>query len=130
MRVSRISCTTHDVLISLLQDQPRQEMSITLPDGSQRKGTSWETSPMDIAKQISQGLADRTVIAKVSYTIYVSVSVFLGYGRTEIDHGTARVLELARNSVQAHVHSWIYNFAECGPRSTLSIHSELIVLMR
>lgn len=55
----------HDVLIPLLQDQPRQEISITLPDGSQRKGTSWETSPMDVAKQISQSLADRVVIAKV-----------------------------------------------------------------
>ncbi len=47
------------------EGQPRQEITITLPDGSQRKGTSWETSPLDIAKGISQGLADRTVIAKV-----------------------------------------------------------------
>ena len=49
-----------------LLEQPRQEISVELPDGSLRKGTSWETSPMDIAKQISQGLADRAVIAKVS----------------------------------------------------------------
>ena len=48
-------------------DQPRQEISVTLKDGSERKGMSWETSPMDIAKQISQGLADRAVIAKVSH---------------------------------------------------------------
>ena len=45
--------------------QPRQEIEITMPDGSKRKGTSWETSPMDIAKEISKGLADRIVIAKV-----------------------------------------------------------------
>ena len=50
-------------------DQPRQEIAITLPDGSQRKGTSWETSPMDIAKQISPSFADRVVIAKVSHTL-------------------------------------------------------------
>lgn len=37
-----------------------------MPDGSQRKGTSWQTSPMDIAKEISQGLADQAVIAKVT----------------------------------------------------------------
>ena len=46
--------------------QPREEIEITLPDGSKRKGTSWETSPMDIAKEISKGLADRIVISKVS----------------------------------------------------------------
>lgn len=45
--------------------QPRQEIEITMPDGSKRKGTSWETSPMDIAREISKGLADRIVIAKV-----------------------------------------------------------------
>lgn len=47
-------------------DQPRQEITITLPDGTGKKGTSWETSPMDIAKEISKGLAERIVIAKVN----------------------------------------------------------------
>jgi threonyl-tRNA synthetase len=46
-------------------DQPRQEITITMPDGSERKGTSYETSPMDVAKEISKSLADRIVIAKV-----------------------------------------------------------------
>lgn len=46
-------------------DQPRQEISVTLPDGAVKTGTSWETSPMDVAKEISKGLADRVVIAKV-----------------------------------------------------------------
>ncbi|TFY56605.1 hypothetical protein EVJ58_g7538 [Rhodofomes roseus] len=32
-----------------------------MPDDSKRKGTSWETSPMDIAKEISNGLADRVL---------------------------------------------------------------------
>ncbi|KAI0767281.1 hypothetical protein C8Q74DRAFT_1318022 [Fomes fomentarius] len=53
-----------------VKGQPRQEITITLPDGSQRKGTSWETSPLDIAKGISQGLADRTVIAKVDGNLW------------------------------------------------------------
>ncbi|TFY59012.1 hypothetical protein EVJ58_g6049 [Rhodofomes roseus] len=44
-----------------VKGQARQEIEITMPDGSKRKGTSWETSPMDIAKEISKGLADRVV---------------------------------------------------------------------
>lgn len=48
-----------------LKNQPRQEISVTLPDGAVKTGTSWQTSPMDIAKEISKGLADRVVIAKV-----------------------------------------------------------------
>ncbi|KAH9992345.1 threonyl-tRNA synthetase [Russula vinacea] len=50
---------------SFLQAQPRQEITITLPDGAERKGTSWETSPMDVAKDISKSLSERLVIAKV-----------------------------------------------------------------
>lgn len=49
-----------------VKDQPRQEITITLPDGTEKKGTSWETSPMDIAKGISKGLSERIVIAKVN----------------------------------------------------------------
>ena len=49
-----------------LLEQPRQEISIELPDGSVRKGTSWETSPMDVAKELSKSLSERVVIAKVS----------------------------------------------------------------
>ena len=52
-------------LITFAVVQPRQEIEITLPDGSKRQGKSWETSPMDVAKEISKGLADRIVIAKV-----------------------------------------------------------------
>ena len=53
-------------MITLLSDQPRQEITITLPNGTEKKGTSWETSPMDIAKEISKGLSERIVIAKVN----------------------------------------------------------------
>jgi len=45
--------------------QPREEIAVTMPDGSERKATSWETSPMDIAKEISKSLSDKIVIAKV-----------------------------------------------------------------
>jgi threonyl-tRNA synthetase len=37
-----------------------------MPDGSERKGKSWETSPMDVAKELSKSLSERIVIAKVN----------------------------------------------------------------
>lgn len=45
--------------------QPREEITVTLPDGNEKKATSWESSPMDIAKEISKSLSERLVIAKV-----------------------------------------------------------------
>jgi threonyl-tRNA synthetase len=46
--------------------QPREEILITMPDGSERKGTSWETTPMDVAQEVSKSLSERIVIAKVN----------------------------------------------------------------
>ncbi|WFD32669.1 threonine--tRNA ligase [Malassezia sp. CBS 17886] len=43
----------------------RVPITVTLPDGSTKEGTSWETSPMDLAKGISKSLSERIVIAKV-----------------------------------------------------------------
>jgi threonyl-tRNA synthetase len=48
-----------------IKGKPRQEIAITMPDGSKRKGTSWETSPMDVAKTVSKSLCERVIIAKV-----------------------------------------------------------------
>ncbi|QUC18241.1 uncharacterized protein UV8b_02482 [Ustilaginoidea virens] len=45
--------------------KPRQEITITLPSGKEEKGTSWETTPLMIAKGISKSLLERTVITKV-----------------------------------------------------------------
>ncbi|KAJ3515363.1 hypothetical protein NLJ89_g1814 [Agrocybe chaxingu] len=44
--------------------QPREDITVTLPDGSERKGKSWQTSPMDVAKEVSKSLSERIVIAK------------------------------------------------------------------
>lgn len=41
-----------------------------MPDGSERKGKSWETSPMDVAKEVSKSLSERIVIAKVNTSQY------------------------------------------------------------
>lgn len=55
-------CATR--LHATFKDQSRQEIQVTLSNGSKREGTSWETTPMDIARRISSSLAQRIVIAK------------------------------------------------------------------
>ncbi|KAF8884216.1 tars protein [Gymnopilus junonius] len=50
--------------------QPREEITVTLPDGSERKAKSWETSPMDVAKEVSKSLSERIVIAKVDGVLW------------------------------------------------------------
>jgi threonyl-tRNA synthetase len=46
-------------------DQP---IKVSLPDGSVKEGVAFKTTPMDIAKSISQGLADAVIVAKVAYS--------------------------------------------------------------
>lgn len=45
-----------------------RSISITLPNGDVKSGVAFKTSPYDIAKGISNGLADACIIAKVSFT--------------------------------------------------------------
>lgn len=45
--------------------QPREPITITMPDGSIKAGTSFETTPADIAKGISNSLFKRTVVARL-----------------------------------------------------------------
>lgn len=49
-----------------LAAKPHNKINITLPDGKVIEGLSWESTPYEIARGISQGLADNTVIAKVN----------------------------------------------------------------
>ncbi|RKF81771.1 Threonine--tRNA ligase, cytoplasmic [Golovinomyces cichoracearum] len=44
----------------------REPILITLADGSSKQGLSWETTPADIAKSISNSLLKRTVVAKLN----------------------------------------------------------------
>lgn len=53
-----------------LATKPREPIKVTLPDGKVVEGTSWETTPYDIAKGISQGLADNTIISKVNGEVW------------------------------------------------------------
>ena len=47
-------------------EQARKPITITLPDGKQLEGASWETTPISIARGLSTSLADRIIIAKVN----------------------------------------------------------------
>ncbi|KAF9021675.1 threonyl-tRNA synthetase [Hymenopellis radicata] len=50
--------------------KPRESITVTLPDGSTKSATSWETSPMDVAKEVSKSLSERIVIAKVDGVLW------------------------------------------------------------
>lgn len=51
-------------------DKPREPITVTLPDGNTKEGTSWETTPMSIALSIAKSLGDRIVIAKVNGNLW------------------------------------------------------------
>lgn len=53
-----------------LASKPRDPITITLPDGKQQQGTSYETTPMELVKAIASSLADRTVISKVNGVLW------------------------------------------------------------
>lgn len=45
--------------------KPRSPITITLPDGTVKEGTAWETTPYMIAEGISKGLAQHALVARV-----------------------------------------------------------------
>ncbi|VDP12995.1 unnamed protein product, partial [Onchocerca flexuosa] len=47
-----------------------EKIKITLPNGKELEGKSWLTTPLMIAEQISQGLADSAVVAKVNGEVW------------------------------------------------------------
>jgi len=51
-----------------IEKKPRKPITITLPDGATKEGTSWQTTPLEIAKSLSKKLAEDVVVAKVLYT--------------------------------------------------------------
>ncbi|RKP13158.1 hypothetical protein BJ684DRAFT_20334 [Piptocephalis cylindrospora] len=51
-------------------NQERAPVTITLGDGKTKEATSWETTPLDIAKGISKSLSERVVIAKVNGVLW------------------------------------------------------------
>lgn len=57
---------------NILRERQRNAVAIkiTLPDGKEIDGQSWVTKPIDIAMEISKGLADSCVVAKVNGQVW------------------------------------------------------------
>jgi threonyl-tRNA synthetase len=48
-----------------LASRPRDDILITMPDGTVKSGKAYETTPAEIAKGISNSLLKRTVVARI-----------------------------------------------------------------
>jgi len=46
---------------------PQEAITITLPDGGQKEGVSFKTTPLDVAKMISNQLAKQVIVSEVRY---------------------------------------------------------------
>lgn len=53
-----------------LASKPETPIKVTLPDGKVVEGVAWKTTMYDVAKGISQGLADNAVISKVNGVLW------------------------------------------------------------
>ncbi|XP_073953511.1 threonine--tRNA ligase 1, cytoplasmic-like [Choristoneura fumiferana] len=53
-----------------LAKKPDVSVVVTLPDGKTVEAKAWRTTPYDVAKGISQGLADSTIIARVNGVLW------------------------------------------------------------
>ncbi|KAL0718125.1 hypothetical protein Bca4012_067447 [Brassica carinata] len=54
------------IQLEKLKSLPHDPIKITLPDGTVKEGKKWETTPMDIAGEISKGLANSALISAVN----------------------------------------------------------------
>lgn len=70
--------TLYEIQQRKIEEKDKEAIKITLPDGKVVDGKAWETSPLDIAMDISEGLAKASVIAKIQYTRRISEKVELG----------------------------------------------------
>uniref|UniRef100_A0A1Y1MRJ0 threonine--tRNA ligase n=1 Tax=Photinus pyralis TaxID=7054 RepID=A0A1Y1MRJ0_PHOPY len=53
-----------------LKNKTQTPIKVTLPDGKQVDALAWKTTPYDIAKSISRGLAESTVISKIDGVLW------------------------------------------------------------
>lgn len=60
----------HNQYIAAKQENESKAITITLPNGSTKEGESWKTTPMIIAKGISNSLAKQCIIAKVNGVLW------------------------------------------------------------
>ncbi|CAK7326935.1 unnamed protein product [Dovyalis caffra] len=56
--------------LSRLQSLPHDSIKITLPDGTVKEGKRWQSSPMDIAKEIAKSVAANALISQVNGVLW------------------------------------------------------------
>lgn len=59
-------------------------ITITLPDGKVMEATSWLTRPIDIAKKLSNSLAEKVIVARVNDELWDLTRVFEGDSKLEL----------------------------------------------
>jgi threonyl-tRNA synthetase len=82
-------------------------INVTLPDGSVKPSLAFKTTPLDIAKSISQGLADAVVIAKVSYSSRYEEDVIIACD--EDDEAAQSKIEASANESAVKGELWDLN---------------------
>jgi threonyl-tRNA synthetase len=84
-------CTTRDAVFERLWARqqaavaalPDQPISVTLPNGDVKSGFAYKTTPYDVAKSISQGLADNVIVAKVEYSNRLEIDAIVACDEDE-----------------------------------------------
>lgn len=70
-------------------EKPRETVTVSLPDGNTQEATAWETTPLDVANNISKSLAKKAVVAKVStsriITLFLSCDESIGCFASSLD---------------------------------------------
>ena len=73
---------------------PHDPIKITLPDGNVKEGIAFETTPLIVAKMLSNSLPDKVVVAKVKYSNRVAT----------LDKGLVDVMEDKEEGGEEWIH--------------------------
>ncbi|KAL8049717.1 hypothetical protein ABFX02_06G037500 [Erythranthe guttata] len=82
-RIAMFETILNEQTLSRLQLSP-DPIKITLPDGNVKEGKKWNTTPLDVAKEISKSLAANALIAKVDGVLWDMSRPFEGDCKLEL----------------------------------------------
>ncbi|KAL7146381.1 hypothetical protein ABFS83_06G037100 [Erythranthe nasuta] len=82
-RIAMFETILNEQTLSRLQLSP-DPIKITLPDGNVKEGKKWNTTPFDVAKEISKSLAANALIAKVDGVLWDMSRPFEGDCKLEL----------------------------------------------
>ncbi|KAL7107180.1 hypothetical protein ACP275_06G037800 [Erythranthe tilingii] len=82
-RIALFEAILNEQTLSRLQLSP-DPIKITLPDGNVKEGKKWNTTPLDVAKELSKSLAANALIAKVDGVLWDMSRPFEGDCKLEL----------------------------------------------